>query len=418
MNRYRQGFRRIAMVIVIAMIPFLATGCYDRQELEQQAFVSVLGIDKAPGGLIDCTFRFAQPVNPTGTSSQAGSEPLAGKESLTVRAHTINEATVLASSSVERSITFTHLSFLLFGSELAKQGISPYLQTLTRYREFRRTVPFAVSQEKAQEIMASMKPMMASSISKIADGITMESRRTGMMPPCRLQDLITSMEVPHQDTVAPLYSINHYVSSKDSSLPDGAKVSYQAGDIPRKGGNPVDWMGGGVFRGDKLVDMLSGEDVFYLRLLQGGMDHAKVELNDPNHPKQKIGLMLHKEGAARIFISLHQPMRVRILMPIDVDVVNIASGHDYTTRASRLQLQKSLSAQVDKREERLLHRLLVTDQADVIPLSQHIRGQFGTYRAFANYPWYQSLKKAKVTVQSDVQVRRFGVQIEPLQTTV
>ncbi|GMA61853.1 hypothetical protein [Alicyclobacillus fastidiosus] len=59
-------WKRLCTMVWLVVTPFAMTGCYDRQELEQQAFVSVLGVDKAPDGLIDCTFRIALPVNPTG----------------------------------------------------------------------------------------------------------------------------------------------------------------------------------------------------------------------------------------------------------------------------------------------------------------------------------------------------------------
>lgn len=408
---------RICIVFMMLMIPFGLSGCYDRTELEQQAFVSVLGIDKAPQGLIDCTFRFAQPVNPTGSSSQGGTEPLAGKEAVTVRAHSIDEAMILVSGSIERSITFSHLTFLLVGSDLAKEGIIQYIQPMLRYREFRRTVPIALSKQPAQDVIQALQPMLDTSVAKVADGITLVSNRTGLLPRCRLQDLITAFEVPHQAALVPLYSVNQYVSDKESKLPQDGSISYQAGKIQRTGGNPVDWMGGGVFKGDKLVDLISGEDAFYLRLLQGGMYHAKIDLRDPKHPKQNIGIMLHKEGTSHYDISLVQPLQVHISMPIDVDVTNISSGEDYSDPAKRTMLEKGLSDQVNNHVQTLLHRLMVSDKADVVPVSRYIRGKFGTYQAFANYPWIDRMKTASIVVDAKVKVRRFGVQVEPIQAT-
>src|SRR5579875_3550102 len=112
---FKKLWNRYAVLLMIAAVPFATTGCFDRQELEQQAFVVKLGLDAAPGGLIDCTFRLAMPVNPAAGGKKGGKEPLAGAVPVTFRAHSINEAMLLANSSIERTISFSHLTNIVFG---------------------------------------------------------------------------------------------------------------------------------------------------------------------------------------------------------------------------------------------------------------------------------------------------------------
>ncbi|EJY55782.1 germination protein, Ger(x)C family [Alicyclobacillus hesperidum URH17-3-68] len=396
----------------ICGVPMFVGGCYDRQELEQQAFVSVLGVDAAPGNLIDCTFRIAQPINPSGGGSKGGMEPLAGKEPVTVRARSISEAMVIAGGSIERTVTFSHLSLIVFGSDLAKKGIQPYIEPLTRYREFRRTVPVSVAVGQAKDVIDAFQPMLDTAITRIADGVALVSQRTGVAPVCRIQNLIDGMENPHEDAIAPLYSLNQYV--KGSSLPDKPGLSYEAGTVERLGGNPVDWMGAAVFRGDKLVDTLTGEDCIYLRLLQGGVHHATLNLSDPEDPSRDIGLELHKERPAEYRVSLTNPVKITASVPMDVDVINISSSRNYVDPTARAHLEKELDQQVSTRMQSLLKRLLVADQTDVVPVSKAIRGQFSTYQQFAAFPWEERLQNARINVRADIHVRRFGVQTEPV----
>ncbi|MFB5191615.1 Ger(x)C family spore germination protein [Alicyclobacillus fastidiosus] len=406
-------WKRLCTLVWLIITPFAMTGCYDRQELEQQAFVSVLGVDKAPDGLIDCTFRIALPVNPTGGGGGKGAEPLAGKEPVTIRAHSINEAMVLASGSIERNVTFSHLSLILFGDDLAKQGILKYVQPLIRYREFRRTVPFAVAKTSAKDCIAQFAPMLDTSSARVNDNISVMSNRSGIVPVCRLHEFATAIENPHQDVVAPLYDINKYVT-KQAELSDQSTVSYQAGQVERTGGNPVDWMGAAVFRGDKVVDYLTGDDTILLRLLEGGLNNAKLDFTSGDK-SDDIGLALHKEHAPRFSVTLSNPLQIGVHVPVDADVVNIASGKDYSGDAERHELEQMLDKKFNAQIETLLHRLLVDDQADVIPVSRYIRGQFSTYQQFDAYPWMQKLKDAKISVTTDLHIRRFGVQDLPLR---
>ncbi|WP_441394805.1 Ger(x)C family spore germination protein [Alicyclobacillus acidiphilus] len=400
---------------LLALLPFGTSGCFDRQELEQQAFVSVLGLDKAPGNLLDCTFRIAQPSNPSGGGDKGGMEPLAGKEPVTIRARSISEAMVLASGSIERTITFSHLSLIILGADLAKSGVRQYVEPLTRYREFRRTVPVSVSTTTAKDVIDAFQPMLDTSITRIADGIALVSQRSGIAPMCRIQDLMAGMEQPHENAIAPLYGMNQYVSKQEQQLPDKANVDYQPGGVERLGGNPVDWMGAAVFQSDRVVDTITGEDNIYLRLLQGSVRHAMLNLEDPNNPSQPVGIELHKERPATYRVTLGNPVKIRVLLPLDVDVVGIASGIDYSDRRIRMQFQQDLKKQFDQHAEALLDRLLRKDQSDVVPISRAIRGQFSTYAKFADYPWEDHLKTAEISVDSDIHVRRFGVQIESIQ---
>nr|WP_326492674.1 Ger(x)C family spore germination protein [Alicyclobacillus dauci] len=418
-TRLTHRLKRICATVCICVAPLAVTGCYDRQELEQQAFVSVLGVDKAPGGLIDCTFKIAQPISPSGGAGGAsggGEQPLASKTPVTVRAHSIYEAMLLANGSIERTLTFSHLTLIIFGSNVAKSGVLQYIQPLTRYREFRRTVPFAVADGEAKDIIQTFQPMLDTSTARVNDGISLLANRIGLIPNCRLHDLAAALENPHEDVVAPMYGVNKFVKD-NKSLPDDSSISYEAGDVRRSGGNPVDWMGGAVFHGDKVVDFVNGEDSIYLRLLEGELDHARLDFQDPTNKQQNIGVELHKEGRAHYDVSLGNPVQIRVNVPVDVDVVNVSSGIDYSQTQPRAKLEKSLSDQLNQRLEGLLHRLLVTDHADVIPVSRYIRAQFPTYQAFQSYPWLTRLKTANIIVNSDIHVRRFGVQIEPLHET-
>lgn len=411
----RHVLKRMCVVLILLSSPVAMTGCYDRQELEQQAFVSTLGIDKGPNGLIDCTLRISVPVNPSGAGAKGGMEPLASTKPVTVRAHSINEAMVLAGGSIERTITFSHLTLIIFGNELARDGVLTYIQPLIRYQQFRRSVLMSISKTTALDVIQADKPMLDTSIVRVADGMAMVGERSGIIPVCRLHDLASALENPHQSVIAPLYNINDFVKNDDATLPDNDKISYEAGKVLRLGGNPVEWMGAAVFKGDKVVDYLNGEDCIYIRMLEGGLYHAKLDLDDPSETGQDISVSLHKERAPQYKISLTNPVQIHVNLPVDVDVDNVASGIDYAQAGKRPILEKGLSEQVDQKLHQVLERLLVKDKTDVVPVSKYIRGKFRTYQQFADYPWDEQMKDAKIVVNADVHVRRFGVQMDPLR---
>jgi spore germination protein KC len=413
-HRWRQAVAALLTCAICACV----TGCYDRQELEQQAFVTALGIDKAPGGMIDFTLRFALPQNPAGGGGGGSSAdtPLAGKAPVTYRAHSVTEALLIANSSVERQVSLTHLSNIIFGKSLAQEGLKPTMQALVRYREFRPTILVAVADGTAREVIANQKPMLDKTAGRLADGIALTSQKTGLIPVVYLQDLGRFVEGDPSGGVLPVFSINQKVKDDpkgEQGVKDGQDV-FQPGAVPRAGGDPVEWLGAAVFRKDQLVGILNGRESIQLQFLKGILRNTKIDFNDPLAPGKHIGLSIRKERAPRYAVHFSNPMVIDVDVPLEADLLNIESGVDYTRPENRTKLEQNIQATAEKECTALLTKLYHDFDADVIPISAHVRGDFATDQQFTSYPWEERFHTADVRVHVSLRIRRFGVQLTPL----
>ena len=404
--------KKWTLMLVLVLASFASTGCYDRQELEQQAFVSILGIDKAPNGLIDCTFTLSVPTSPTGGG---GKPPLAASGPVTYRANDITEALMLANSSIERSLTLSHLTTVVFGEDLAKDGVLPYLGTLARFREFRRTVFIGVAKPSAQAIMSANKPMLEQSTGRIADDIARIGERNGVVLVRHLHELLTSLEDAHSDPILPLYAVNDSVKSdpKGESGIKGESVTFAAGKVERRGGNPVEWSGAAVFRGDKLVAELNGKEVAYLRILEGRVHTTKLDFDQTLPGLGPVGISIRKERQPKYVVLLSSPMQIRVDIPLEADVLSGGNGQDFSHAQMRSQLESRLNQQVSSDMTTLMKKLLNGLHVDPIPVSRSVRGRFATHQQWSSYPWEQQLTSAKVAVEVNIQLRRFGIQSLP-----
>lgn len=404
-------------IMAVAFMPVLLTGCYDRQELEQQAFVSELGLDLAPGGLLDCTLHIALPINPSGGGGASANTPLAGKSNLTFRAHSVNEAMLIANSSIERQLSFSHLGEIFFGESLAQRGVLPYLQPLVRFREFRRTVLVSVTKGNARDVMASLAPVLEQTTTRMPDSISEVGDKTGLIPIAHVHDLATAVENPHQDIAVPFIAVNQAVKAdpigKEGITEKG--LSYLSGDVRRTGGDPVEWMGAAIFRGDKMVDELTGAQTMDLNLLRGKMRNGKMDFHDPLKPTDDLGVSIHREHKPMYSIQLGTPLKINVDLPLDMDVINITSGTDYSRPGMQRKLEQSISDELSHELQSTMIHLLHDDDADPIPVSNQIRGKFQTYQQYANYPWQKQIETAQISVHAVAHIRRFGVQMQPLK---
>lgn len=401
------------LVLTVIGSSLLSTGCYDRQELEQQAFVSVMGIDKAPNGLLDCTFVIAVPTNPTGAGS--AKPPLAASSPITYRAHDITEAMMLANSSVERTLTLSHLTSVIFGSGVASVGLRPYLDTLARFREFRRTVYVAVAKENARDVITANEPMLEQTTIRQADGVARVGERNGLVLVCQLHHFLTSLEESHVDPVLPMYAVNQQVKEdpKGQSGISGKDTQYSAGQIQRSGGNPVEWTGAAVFRGDKMVGELDGRETIYLRMLNGNLHSTKIDFGNNITKLGTIGLSIKKERGPIYKVELTSPPKIQVTVPLEADVVAGGTSLDFNNPALRAKLEHQLNQQLAADFTGLLTKMYHEWDVDAIPLSRTIRNRFSTHQQFVKYPWESQIKNAKLEVSVDLHLRRFGLQTLP-----
>jgi spore germination protein KC len=58
-------------LLIILVLPFLITGCYDRKELDDLAYAIALGIDKGDEKNLDITYQIAIPLKISGADSKS-----------------------------------------------------------------------------------------------------------------------------------------------------------------------------------------------------------------------------------------------------------------------------------------------------------------------------------------------------------
>jgi spore germination protein KC len=426
--------RKCSMWMLALSSLVLLTGCFDRQELEQLAFVTGVGLDRAPNGLIDVTLQIAAPEGNEsgGNGGGSGKEQGKGTQPVMFRVHSIPEALSLANTSIERTVTLSHLSIIIFGEDLAREGLKTTLEPMVRFREFRRTVFVAVAKGKASEIFAHDQLMLEKSTARLADNLFAMGDHNGFFPSRQLQDFLVAIENPHEDPMLPVFAINPVVAqtsdgqgqsgqgqagSEQKSAGGGiakTRVDYTPGEVARSGGNPVEWIGGAVFRGDRLVTYLTGKEVLYLRILDGSLHSAKMDFPDPMHPAQTVGLYLRKERAPSTQLVLSNPPRVRIDVPMDADLT--AAVEPSATRSTASQnIERALDTKMSEEMKALLDKLYRRYQVDPIPLARRLRTHFLTYQDFVNYPWRSRMREADMQVRVHLNIRRFGIQALPKQ---
>lgn len=141
------------VILLIIMLPaLLTTGCWSGHETNSLAFAMAVGIDK---GQEDKLMVTIQTVNPGALASktQTNATPIViYSETGADMPEIIRKLT----KQVSRKIYFSHVRMIVFSEEIARNGISDYLDYFMRNPEFRTDFYISIAKENTARYLLSL----------------------------------------------------------------------------------------------------------------------------------------------------------------------------------------------------------------------------------------------------------------------
>ncbi|WP_440969748.1 Ger(x)C family spore germination protein [Peribacillus frigoritolerans] len=232
---------------VFLMLPIIClSGCWSSIELNELAIVTAMGIDKTEDGYLVSV----QVLNP---SELAGDARSGRTEVVTFRKSekTIFEALRSLSTDVPRRLYVAHLREVVFGEEMAREGIAKPLDYLSRLKELRSDFYMTVAKgSTAYDTLNVQTALEKIPANKVFDSLENSERRWAPTRTVTLDELVSS--IVSKGRQAMLTGI--YVYGDPES---GSNVT-NAQNISPKSGLRLDYLG--VFKKDKLVGWLNRND--------------------------------------------------------------------------------------------------------------------------------------------------------------
>lgn len=191
-----QNLKKLSFVFAV-LISLLLAGCWDKKEINEIGFTVGLGIDK-DGDDYQITTQIALPALLEG--SGGGEEPpvwvVSGK------GRTIFEAIRDVNTRSARKPFWGHLNVIVLGEEVAKEGLIPVLDLLSRGQELRRSNYVVLAQGKARDILEAQPKL--ESINAIYISHLVENRiGQSVAPAVTINDLLITLSTSGKENVLP-----------------------------------------------------------------------------------------------------------------------------------------------------------------------------------------------------------------------
>ncbi|MEF3303089.1 Ger(x)C family spore germination protein [Paenibacillus sp. GYB003] len=401
--------KRLKLLLPL-LLAFALSGCWDKLELEEQAYTVVLGVDKGEGDLIQATFQISNPQVGSSDTGSAENEP--PSDTITISAPDILSAKELANSVITRKISFSHLRTMIVSEEFAKSKF--FLRIISssmRDPEMRREVNLIVSKEKASEFIDRNKPNLETRPHKYFAFMQERWRDTGNVPYSTLNRYFTRLT---EDSV---FLAIYATTERTPAAPRKNEDSYKAGQIPQKNGDPVQLMGSAIFKEGKMIGTLTGEETRYVLLLRRkSLAHSFIStFPDPYDERYQVTLRMIKVGNTDISVRVrNHGTTIHVKVPLKLQLLSIPSFTDYALDTKKQEvLKKTIQSILARDSKRLVEKMQQDVKGDPFLWNLSARTQFISRETFETFNWANRFPQADVRIDFDLTLESFGKQLNP-----
>lgn len=249
--------RRLKLVALIAMLGLTLCGCQEIGEVENQAYVLVLAMDRTADGALTLTARVPK-IGKSGGKGEAGDSPDSPYLTFAVTAPSWSRALDALQWATPRRINLSHIEMIVVSGELAAQpGFPMLMNEVADTPHLYTNARFIVCAGSAGAFLEAGDTVIGARLSAEIRAMLSQYAHQGFIPDVSLADV--------------WYCANGIYGDPVAVWGDAAGDAFGEGD-----GFPVKespmrqrFSGAALFRGGRFVRTLSARETRLLNLIRG-----------------------------------------------------------------------------------------------------------------------------------------------------
>ncbi|MEI1420513.1 Ger(x)C family spore germination protein [Bacillus cabrialesii] len=361
----------------------LLAGCWDRTEINDIAFVVSSAIDKKKD-----QYRVALQIPLVGQlgGQTGGGGGTAGSKTWYVDSAsgtTIKEANNKLQTSLSRTINTSHRRTVVIGEEMAREGVAPVFDILTRNPQNRLTALILVSRGEARDILNTDVQLEQFPAEMIRELAIMATNR-----PVFLSRFMSDLLEKGSDAYAP-------VITASKTKPGG------------KGKSNLKIDGLAIFKSDKLVDIFKDEHMTAALILLNQARQPEFILDLPNQ-MGKASIQLQKSNAS--FHAAEKNGKLSVTIEIRAKGIIMENQSTYETRENDqfYIIQKALNRAIKEDVISTVHRLQKR-KADPAGFQDRMIRSMAITKNMRSKKWDDVYKDMEIHVLPIVTIEQGGV---------
>ncbi|MGE5415357.1 MAG: Ger(x)C family spore germination protein [Acidobacteriota bacterium] len=410
---------RILLIVTLCfLIMASGTGCWDSREIDDWAYVYAIGVDKGVADKIRFSILIPTYKGPIGGASSSGGSTGPSKSDfkvISIDCPTLYAGVNLINCALARTLNYTHAKYMVVSEDIAKEGVGPFVNGMRRTRQIRRIMHFIVVRGEASKFLDELSPTIGTAVSKSLESMMNQEGMTGLFDDTTFGDIINSMKSTKGQTSCVLGALNdlsHYLpegSKPPKIIPSG---DYYAGELPIRGVDKPEYLGSVLFRGDKLVGELNGDETRVMLMARGEFNRGTMALPDPQKPDMMVALDVsqQKKPDVRITFKDGVPL-IHLKVFLEANMTNLQSDVNYENEKLKPVLEGVYKEYIKKKLDETIAKCQRVD-SDVFRFGDQASMQFLTIQEWEKYDWLSQFKEAQITTAVGFTIRRTGTVLK------
>ena len=378
--------KKLVIAPLIAAV-LLLSGCSHHAQVENQAFLLVMGLDRMTDGQIEMC---AQIPRIAGNSQSADGEQGGGGSAnyamMSVTGASYEEALERLDWISPRDLNPAQLKLVVISRDLAESADCPTLiNHISQTERLFTATRVVVCEGSAKDFVSAIQPTVGTRLSTDISAMFEHYIGRGFIPRSRLADLYYLMNSVYSDPMTSYAILEPSAQPKEDEAQAASALSGNLSALSSQFESdvPTRYLGAAVFSGGRMRGVLNGEQTICANLMLN-------ELKSFYYNVAEASVELIPEGSIQLSVDLDsEPARLKVKGKL------------------------SLSAEELPVDENSLTRHLIDDIEDTIRAAQRMGVEpfgfseiaarcFSTVEDWVNYNWKQRYLNAQVEVDVSV----------------
>lgn len=366
--------RKFALVIVLALAALLS-GCEKYREVENLAYVIMLGVDLADDNQIQISALIPKITGDSGSESGEASD---SKHQVYAAAGANFDAALNRLRwVVPRQVDLSQVKVIMLSERLARSGLfMPVAYAMMETYHLYTAARLAICEGEARTFIESENETLGTRIAADLDAMFEDYTSQALIPDGQFADVFYMSASIYSDPIA-IYSPSSETAAASVIIPQSADQPDDA--QPQKNR----FLGACVFRNGTMRGVLTAEDTLYCRLLRGKSQSFQMDFNS-----ETLYLTMSTAPIIRVD-SKSEPARISIDMRL--------SQQTKRARANANQIAQTL-------RERILATIDRCKRMGVEPFqfADIAAGGFATIGEWLDYDWHSHFADSEIDLRIQI----------------
>jgi spore germination protein KC len=396
--------KKYYLMVIISSCIIILSGCWSSKEISELMIVTGMGIDRdSTTGEYKVTLQI---INPGEIASQTKTERLEVTTYQTT-GESIYEVMRRFSTEVPRKMYLSHIQLVIFGEELAKEGIGKTLDFISRNHEFRTDFFILVSKNsKAEDILNVLTPTESSPSVSLYSSINVSEKVWAPTKGVHLDELLNTLISEGKEPILTGVKVGgdkdkgDEVSSLEQIKP--AAITKITGYAAFKKDKLVGWLSENESKGYNYIINNITSTVGSIPCEGGGIIALEVK-------KSKTDLKANvKNGKPSITIKTD----------IEADLGEIQCDMDLTKTEIIKKVEKDAGYQVEGLMEEVITKAKEEFKSDIFGFGETIHRQHPKAWKKLKGNWDETFQDLEISSDINYKIRRIGTISDSFQKDI